>query len=245
MGRDASDAEDPPPRDDRRPEERSAAVDRARARIVGLHPTLTLLLVVGLVYLGQTVAGAALDGSVRRATTVLFVQYPAVAWPLSPLLHDDGTHLAANAFMLAITGFEAQRHLSGRQYAGLVLGAGVASTGLGVATRLPFADGPIGVVFAFATYLLVHLHRAHVAPSTDGGPSPELRQSPLRIAAVVLGLSVVLLVVLDVGQAALGGFEGINGGHLGGAVVGVSAAVLQRRRTAAACDRPEESEATA
>lgn len=204
---------------------------RTRAETTDWWLTFALVSITTLVYLGQTLAAIWLDASVQGVTVYLFLAYPAVAWPLSPFLHSGNPHFLANVGMLVLTGIEAQRHLSNRQYVGLFLVSAVVTAIVGAATMLPFADGPVasygisGFVFALATYLLVHLSLAHDVPVV----TPEgfnFDRHPLEILGILLGVSVVLLVSIDVGQALLNGFRGVNGGHLGGAVVGVLAGLV-------------------
>jgi membrane associated rhomboid family serine protease len=201
---------------------------RTRAETTDWWLTFSLVSITSVVYLGQTFAGIWLHVSVRGVTAYLFLNYPLVAWPLSPFLHSGTPHFLANVVVLALTGIEAQRHLSDRQYVGLFLVTAVVTATVGAATMLPFTDGPVasygisGFVFALATYLLVHLPMAHDEPVfTPAGFNFD--RHPLEVVGLLLGVSVVLLVSIDVGGALLNGFRGVNGGHLGGAVVGILA----------------------
>lgn len=201
--------------------------DQARTRITETDWRLTLYLTfaVVLVYFVQTLAAVRLGTSVEGVTSYLFLEYPVVAWPLSMFLHNGNAHFLANVVFLIVTGIEAQRHLSNGQYLALFLVSAVVTPALGAAANIPFTDKPVGVwgisgfVFALATYLLVHLYVAHDEPFlTEEGFN--IRRNPFEVAGILLGVSVVLLVSFDVGQALLNGGRGVNGGHLGGSVIG-------------------------
>lgn len=209
---------------------------RARAAATDWRITAALVWLTTAVYLGQLLAAVRFGASVRDVTARLFLDYPLVAWPLSPFLHGGTLHFLANVVMLALIGIEAQRHLAGRQYLGLFLVSAVVSSLVAAATMVPFTARPVasygisGFVFALAAYLLVHLPAAHggrgLAPAGF-----DLERHPLEITAVLFGVSAVLVVSIDVGQAALHGFRGVNGGHLGGVLVGTTAGYLHRRVT--------------
>lgn len=206
---------------------------RARAATTDWWLTFGLVALSTVAYLGQTLAAVRLGTSVQGVTAYLFVRYPVVAWPLSPFLHAGSVHVLANVVVLAPTGIEAQRHLTDRQYAGLFVVTAAVTALLAAATLLPFTDGPVasygisGFVFALATYLLVHLRNAHPEPlfTSEGVP---LDRHPLELLGALLGVSVLLLVAADVGLALADGLRGVNGGHLGGALVGTAAGVLHR-----------------
>ncbi|MFB6301665.1 MAG: rhomboid family intramembrane serine protease [Haloferacaceae archaeon] len=206
---------------------------RTRIETTDWRITLYLIFFTTVAYLGQTLAAIWLNASIEGVTAYLFLNYPLVAWPLSPFLHSGNPHFLANIAMLALTGIETQRHLSDRQYIGLFLVSAVVTGLAGAATMLPFADGPVatygisGFVFALATYLLVHLWLAHDEPvfTSEGF---NFDQHPLEIVGILLGVSVVLSVATDLGQALLNGFQGMNGGHLGGAVLGIVAGIFSK-----------------
>jgi membrane associated rhomboid family serine protease len=212
---------------------------RARAARTDWRVTRRLLLVTTLVHAVQTAVAVELRVPVAGVTAALFLERPAVAWPLSTFLHRDATHFLGNAVLLVATGIEAQRHLSTRQYLALFVAAAVATPLVGLAARRPFVDGPVavygisGFVFALATCLLVHFSLAHdAALATAEGVDP--RRHPLEGFAVLLGVSALLLVAFDVGTALLSGGRGVNGGHLGGVLVGLGAGVVR----GVACSTP-------
>jgi hypothetical protein len=134
---------------------------------------------------------------------------------------------------MTAAGIEAQRHLPDRQYLVLFMESAVVSALLGAGMKIPFSSKPVavygisGFVFALATFLLVHLYLAHDEPllSSEGF---NVRRHPLELIAILLGISVLLLVAVDVGQAFLNDFRGVNGGHLGGAILGILEAYGQR-----------------
>ncbi|MFB6301659.1 MAG: rhomboid family intramembrane serine protease [Haloferacaceae archaeon] len=206
---------------------------RTRAAATDWQVTLALVGLTAVAYLGQTLAAIRVGAPVRDVTAFLFLARPALAWPLSPFLHAGPLHFVANVAVLVPTGIEAERHLSRRQYVGLFLVSSAGASLVAAATTMPFAEGPVaaygisGFVFALATYLLVHLALAHEAPILPpDGPAPD--RHPLEIVAVLLGVSVLVLVAADVGGALLNGFRGVNGGHLGGAFVGIVVGGLHR-----------------
>ncbi|MFB6282138.1 MAG: rhomboid family intramembrane serine protease [Haloferacaceae archaeon] len=217
---------------------------RARARETDWRLTFGLVALSTAAYLGQTLAALRVGAPVRVVTARLFLARPLVAWPLSPFLHGGNPHFLANVLVLVPTGIEAQRHLTDRQYAGLFVVTAVVAALLAAATLVPFADGPVasygisGFVFALATYLLVHLRRAHPDPPfTARGVA--LDRHPLELFGALLGVSVLLLVAADLGLALRYGLRGVNGGHLGGAAVGAVAGALHRGPCADADRQPE------
>ncbi len=198
---------------------------RTRATETDWRATLSLVLAILAVYLGEQFAALWFGATTEGVVSLLFLGHPFVAWPLSLFFHSGLTHLFPNALLLLAVGIEAQRHLTDGQYAGLFLVTAVVSPLVGAATELPFTDQPVGVwgisgfVFALATFLLVHLYLAHDEPFlTDEGFN--LRRNPFEVAAILLGVSVVALVVIDIGQAVVNGGAGVNGGHLGGTTIG-------------------------
>lgn len=149
--------------------------------------------------------------------TGLFAVAPAFAWLLAPFLHANIDHVLASVFGLLWLGIPLEEHFSRWRYVAFLVGSGYLATLFGAIQIVAFAGGPIaaygssGTVFALSGFALVHLPRDH------------LLLSRIEWLAVGMGVLSLMFVVVDPFTGPYFGAEWVNGGHVGGFVVGLVA----------------------
>ena len=178
--------------------------------------TQLLIVTVLLVYNAEIVVRLALGApTVRVAMGYTFLNYPELAWPLSPVLHRDALHLGANVLMLVVLA-PVEARMRRREFIALVVVSAYVSVLCGALWSLTFTEkefvafyGISGTVFGLAGYGLVASVRDYRA-----GEEPT---APL----VYMGVAVIGTIVLEVWGAVTGGAVALNMGHTSGAVLGV------------------------
>lgn len=199
------------------------------AELRDAHAPITTWLVgvTAVAFAGQVALAFDTGVSVRLVTGALFLEYPEATWVLSPVLHRDASHFAVNAALLALLGTVVEREFAPSRYLGFLLAAAAVSSALAFAVQAPFTDkhvaayGASGLVFALATYSLRYT-RLRLPRSLDGVADVLLgAPTPATRLAAVVGVSAVLLVVVDLLSAPYFAPNWVNGAHLGGALVGL------------------------
>lgn len=147
--------------------------------------------------------------------TGLFDIAPFIAWPLAPILHKGVFHLVGSIFGIFFLGIPVEKDLGKRMYTAFLVASGYLSTAIGAGVMLLFADGGIafygssGIVFALAGYAVVALPRGVRALER------------FETVAVFIGAISVGFVVLDPVTGPYLTVDWVNGGHLGGLIVGI------------------------
>jgi membrane associated rhomboid family serine protease len=183
--------------------------------------TQSLIVAVLLIYNTEVVVRLLLDApTVRVAMAYSFLNYPEVAWPLSPFLHRDALHLASNVAMLVVLA-PVESRLSRRRFLAFVTVTAYLSVLCGAVWSLTFTDkefvafyGISGTVFAMAGCGLV-------ASVRDYRVGDELT-APL----VYMGVAVIGAVGLDVWGLMTVGPLALNMGHASGGMLGCLAGIF-------------------
>lgn len=161
--------------------------------------------------------------STRVFATGLFGVAPTVAWALSPFLHKGVFHFFASLLGLWLLGLPIEQSWGRWQYAIFLLGSGYLATAAGVALLVPFTAqdvafyGSSGMIYALSGFAVVYY------PRWFG----EVRKS--EWLAVFVGAVGLLYVLVDLVTGPFLTAEWVNGGHLGGLVVGVLVGFLEKR----------------
>jgi membrane associated rhomboid family serine protease len=161
--------------------------------------------------------------SFEQVTHRLFDASPAWGWTLSPILHESiVAHLGLNLVGVLVAGSLVERHLGPRWYAVLVLTAAIASSAVGGVLPWMFGDarpgyGASGIVFALILYGLFHFRVTHSSRSAGEN------------LVGIFGVSGIILIALNIFSGPYFEPNWFNGGHLGGAIVGLVAFLLHER----------------
>lgn len=219
---------------------RRAAAIAADLRSRESPATLGLLALVAVVFAQQVVVARSHGVPIEAVVGHVFLERTRAAWLLSTLLHRSVPHVAANVAMLALLGRVVEDVTPTPHYLGVLLAAAVVSTLGGVLFTATFTDGPVavygasGLGYALATHSL--WLPAVAAGSVRAGYRVEHLLEELRPAeelVVLVGAAAVLHVALDVVTGPFLTAEWLNGGHAGGALVGLVAGAVHFVRTGA------------
>ncbi|WP_311171788.1 rhomboid family intramembrane serine protease [Halobellus ordinarius] len=186
--------------------------------------TLSLVSIILLIYIGQLVSALLLEEPIPVLVSYLFVEYTAVAWILSPLLHYGGLHFIFNFVVIWGIGAVVEQTLSRKKYILFIILAAVGSTIGAYLAKIPFvadqiiAYGSSGIAYALATYSITIASKKSVSRIRD--------LASIRIIACLAGIVAVLIVAYDVLTGPYFTAEWFNGSHLGGAVIGLIAGRL-------------------
>lgn len=156
--------------------------------------------------------------------TGLFGVAPYVAWPLSPFLHRGSLHFGSSLVGLWLLGVPVEQYWTRWRYAAFLLASGYVATAVGVATMAPFTTksvafyGSSGMIFALGGFALVYFPRWFGEVKTS------------EWLATFVGAVALLTVVIDPLTGPYLTAEWINGGHLGGLVVGLVVGLWRRTR---------------
>lgn len=182
------------------------------------------------VVLLQGLISSWLEVPLAVSAALFFVESPALAWVLSPFLHVGVLHFLANFLLVYLLGLVVEPTMTRDRYLGLLV---VAAVGAGIGVYLSIATfstdpvaayGASGVGYALAVYALVWFLRTQVV---NAAPVDSVLADgrPLDVLAAILGVAAVITLLLDVARGPLFQAGGVNGAHLGGAVVGLAAAL--------------------
>lgn len=153
--------------------------------------------------------------SIRVFATGLFGVLPYAAWPLAPVLHRGVPHFLASIGGLWVLGIPVEQELSRWRYAAFLLISGCITTVIGAGVMLLFSDGQIayygssGIIYAlsgFSLYYFPHWYRD---------------VSRIESVAVLVGAIGLLFVVIDPFTGPYFTVRWVNGGHMGGFVIGL------------------------
>ena len=189
--------------------------------------TTWLVGVVCVAFAGQVALALEVGHSIRLVTGALFLEYPEAAWVLSPFLHRDIGHFAVNVALLAFLGTTNERQFSPLQYLAFIAVAAATSSVFAFATQAPFTDkhiaayGASGIVLALATYSVSYTPTRRPRTLDDLGSMLFGAATPVERLAVVLGISSILLVLVDLASPPYLAPHWVNGAHLGGVLVGL------------------------
>lgn len=153
--------------------------------------------------------------STQVFATGLFGVLPVAAWPLAPVLHKGFLHFASSLFGVFLLGVAVEQTMSRWRYVAFLVVSAYLSTAAGVLVMWVFADGRLafygssGIIFALAGYTVATL------------PWVGRRLREFEKMAVVLGLISMLTVLVDPLTGPYFTVHWVNGGHLGGIVVGL------------------------
>lgn len=188
-----------------------------------------------LVFLVQAVTALRLDAPIGVVTASVFVSDPVLAWALSPFLHRDPAHLAANVVVLALVGTVVEPRFRQRDYVAFLLAAAVLAGLGGYLSKAAFTARPVtaygasGLAYAVAGYALA-LPVAD-APIDRDALAPRrilARTTPGERVAAVFGVAAATTVLVDVATGPYLAFDWLNGAHLVGLLVGVWTAWTHR-----------------
>lgn len=185
-----------------------------------------------IVFAAQTVVGRLAGGSAATVAGGLFLEYEVWAWSLSVLLHRNLLHLGANVGLLWLLGRVIEPIVGRRRFLALLAALAVGSVLGGFLFTAALVDRPVavygasGLAFGLATFT-VWLP----ATNTDAGGVRSTicvwRRfdgcSPAEKLAVLVGLAAIATVLVDVVTGPAFTAYWINGGHAGGAAVGLVA----------------------
>jgi len=171
-------------------------------------------------------------GSIHVFATGLFGINPALAWLLSPFLHQNVAHFAGNLVLFWMLGLAIERHWSKWRYIGFLIGVGYAATFLGAGFVALFSPkqiafyGSSGMVFALAGFALIHFLRPHI----------EIRK--IEWLGVFIGILALAIVLIDPLTGPYLAPHWINAGHAAGFMLGLG---LGRRYTGGECPAGQSS----
>lgn len=174
-------------------------------------------LVVGVFAVEMVYAYTRGLGSTRVFATGLFGLVPWLAWPLAPLLHSGSLHFLASVGGLWLLGLPVEQHWRRWRYAAFLFASGYLATAIGVLFIAPFTEkaiafyGSSGMIYALAGFALAYL------------PFQRGRVTASEWLAVFVGAIALLSVASDPFTGPYFAPDWINGGHLGGLVVGLGA----------------------
>lgn len=194
--------------------------------------TTWLVGVVCIAFAGQVALALEVGRSVQVVTGVLFLEYPEAMWLLSPVLHRGVGHFAVNVVLLAVLGTVNERQFTPVQYLAFLAVAAAISSTLAFATQAPFTDkhvaayGASGIVLALATYSVYYAPTRRPRTLDDLASMLFGAATPTQRLAVLLGISSILLVLVDLASPPYLEPHWVNGAHLGGALVGLVAGYL-------------------
>ncbi|MFC6955241.1 rhomboid family intramembrane serine protease [Halorubellus litoreus] len=199
---------------------------------------VTALVVASIlvVFVVQAVTAVRLDAPIGVVTASVFVSEPVLAWLLSPLLHRDLPHLAANVVVLAFVGTVVEPHFRRRDYVAFLLAAAVLAGLGGYLSKAAFTVRPVtaygasGLAYAVAGYAL-GLPVAGVSLDRDALSVYGVldRTTPGERVAAVFGVAAAATVVADVATGPYLTFDWLNGAHAVGFLVGVWMTLVHRR----------------
>ncbi|WP_323675486.1 rhomboid family intramembrane serine protease [Halorubellus sp. PRR65] len=220
---------------------RAASAFAADVRERDAPVTALVVASVLLVFLVQAVTALRLDAPIGVVTASVFVSEPALAWLLSPLLHRDLPHLAANVVVLAVVGTVVEPHFRRRDYVAFLLAAAVLAALGGYLSKAAFTVRPVtaygasGLAYAVAGYAL-GLPVAGVSLDRDALSVYGVldRTTAGERVAAVFGVTATATVLADVATGPYLAFDWLNGAHLVGLLVGVWTAWTHRLHRRAA-----------
>jgi len=188
------------------------------------------------VFAVQALTAARLGAPIGVVTAGVFVREPAVAWLLSPLLHRDASHLAANVVVVAFVGRVIEREFAPRDYVVFLLAAAALAGLGGYLSKAAFTADPVtaygasGVAYAVAGYALAlpvagrRISRAALSPGRVVA-----RTAAAERVAAVFGVAAVATVAADLATGPYLALDWLNGAHLVGTLVGLWTAFAHRR----------------
>ncbi len=147
--------------------------------------------------------------------TGLFGVAPYLAWPLSPFLHRGVLHLGSSLAGLWLLGLPVEEHWRRWRYVAFLLASGYIATTVGVVTMAPFTGkniafyGSSGMIFALGGFAVVFFPRWFGEVETS------------EWLATLVGAVAVVTVAVDPLTGPYLTPDWVNGGHLGGLVVGM------------------------
>jgi membrane associated rhomboid family serine protease len=155
--------------------------------------------------------------SIQILATGMFGVHPAIAWPLSPVLHRGFLHFGANLIGLLTVGVPIEKHWTRRRYSLFLVLTGYLTIAAGTGFMLIFSDSPVafygtsGVVYALAGYSLIHLFQSHIQFNLT------------EIVAAFIGFVALVSVVVDPFTGPYFEPLWINAGHASGLLIGAGA----------------------
>lgn len=147
--------------------------------------------------------------------TGLFGVAPYLAWPLSPFLHRGILHFGSSLAGLWLLGPPIEQYWRRWHFAAFLLGSGYIATVIGVATMAPFTAkkvafyGSSGMIFALGGFAVAFFPRWFGEVETS------------EWLATFVGAVAVVTVLVDPFTGPYFSADWVNGGHLGGVVVGL------------------------
>lgn len=195
--------------------------------------TTWLVGVVCIAFAGQVALAMEVGRSVQVVTGALFLEYPETMWVLSPVLHRGIEHFAVNVVLLAFLGTLHERQFSPVQYLAFVAIAGAVSSVFAFATQAPFTEkhiaayGASGIVLALAAYSVSYTPLRRPRTLDDLASVLFGATTPVQRLAVLLGISSVLLVLVDLASPPYLEPHWVNGAHLGGVLMGLAVGYLR------------------
>lgn len=209
-------------------EQVSRLLTEFRSRRAPLTKTF-IYLMAGVVLL-QGLLSSWLQVPLAVSAALFFIEVPTLAWLLSPFLHVGVTHFLTNFLLVFVLGLAVEPTMERDRYLGFLV---VAATGAAIGAYLSiaiFSTDPVaaygasGVGYALAVYALTGFLRTQLARD-DPVESVLTDGRPLEVFAALLGLAAVITLLMDAARGPLLRAGGVNGAHLGGALVGLAAAL--------------------
>lgn len=185
--------------------------------------TLTLIGVVIGVFLVEIWFGTLGPAeNIEVFATGIFGVAPEVAWPFAPFLHQGFLHFTANCLGLFILGYPIEQVSSSRWYLIFVATSAYGSIVGGAVILHLFSDqqvafyGISGIVFALSGYALVRFFQKKNRRESEN-------------ASLLIGISALLLLLIDFASGPYFTPRWVNGGHISGFMIGITAEYIQRK----------------